>query len=279
MKSALVQVLVSLGFILFSIWLMLCLLLYFFQPRFVYYPLAGMAAAPDQAGLAYEDVSLTSADGLTLHGWYLPHPTPRATLLFLHGNGGNISHRLDKLQILHQLGLAVFIFDYRGYGRSEGKPSEHGTYLDAEAAWQHLIRDRGIPGRDIILYGESLGGAIAARLADRLEPGALVVESAFTSLTAMARHYYPYLPAGLLAPIKYPTLEYIQGVGCPLLVIHSREDGLVPYEHARRLYEAAGVSKAFLELSGDHNSAYRNSGSRYRDGLDTFISRHFGAGG
>lgn len=271
------QFLQSLAFILISVWVLLSLLLYIFQPGFVYYPLAGLAATPGQAGLAYEDVILTGAGGVSLHGWYLPHPEARATLLFVHGNGGNISHRLDKLQILHQLGLAVFIFDYRGYGRSEGRPSEQGTYEDAEAAWRYLTRDRGTPGRDIIIYGESLGAAIAARLAEHEAPGALVVESAFTSITAMARHYYPYLPVTLLARIRYPTLKYIRGVSCPVLVIHSREDEIVPMEHGRMLYQAAGDRGTFLEISGDHNSGYYTSGSRYRGGLDAFVTRLFGA--
>ena len=283
MKKIFMQLLLSLAFILVSVWLLLSLLLslllYLFQPAFVYYPLRNLAATPDRVGLAYRNVRLEAADGVALHAWYLPHPAPRATLLFLHGNGGNISHRLEKLAIYHRLGLAVLIVDYRGYGRSEGKPTEAGTYRDADAAWRYLTGRLGVEARDVVVYGESLGAAVAAWLAERHEPGALVVESAFISISAMGRHYYPYLPAGLLARIRYPTLAYIEAVRCPLLVIHSPDDEIVPYSHGRALYEAAGGPRALLEITGDHNSGFLASGDRYRAGLDDFLTGLFGPNG
>lgn len=274
MKSVLIRMAQSLILILVSVWVLLSLLLYFFQPKFVYYPYPDLVATPADAGLKYEQVNLTTSDQLRINGWFLPHMKPRATLLFLHGNGGNISHRMEKLLIFNRLGLAVFIIDYRGYGDSEGSPSEQGTYLDATAAWDYLTKERGIPENRIILYGESLGGAIASWLADRHKAGALILESAFTSIGDMGKHYYPYLPVKLLARIKYPTMEYIHNVTCPVLVIHSKTDDIVPYIQGRKLYESAQEPKSFLEISGDHNNGFMQSGQTYSNGINEFLTRN-----
>jgi fermentation-respiration switch protein FrsA (DUF1100 family) len=275
MKAALMQLLQSLLFIVVSVWILLSLLLYLFQAKFVYYPLSDIALTPTATGLAYESLTLTSPDQHTIHGWYVPHPEPRATMLFLHGNGGNISHRLDKLWIYHQLGLSVFIIDYRGYGQSSGKPSEQGTYLDAEAAWHYLIGERAIPAESIIVYGESLGAAVATWLTARYTAGALILESAFTSIEDMGKYYYPYLPVRLLTRIKYPAIDYLPNTQIPVLIIHSAADEIVPFAHGQVLYQAANDPKSFLEINGDHNSGFYLSGQLYTDGLDRFISSWF----
>jgi len=269
------QLLQSLLFILFSVCLLLSLLLYVFQSSFVYLPMLSLYATPADTGLEYEDVWLTTDDGVRIHGWFLPHPSARATLLFLHGNGGNLSHRLEKLALFRALGLQVFIIDYRGYGQSEGTPSEQGTYLDASAAWRYLTTEKKIPAEKIILYGESLGGAVAAWLGSRHRAGGLITESAFTSIADMARHYYPYLPVRLLTRIHYPVIKYITGVHFPVLIIHSPDDEIVPFAQAQALYQAANEPKTFLEISGDHNSGFLHSIERYRNGLDKFISTCF----
>jgi uncharacterized protein len=274
MKSILVRMAQSLIFILISVWVLLSLLLYIFQPKFVYYPFSSLQATPKDAGLNYEEVYLNTSDGLKIHGWFVPHENPRATLLFLHGNGGNISHRLDKLWMYNQLGLAVFIIDYRGYGLSKGSPSEQGTYLDAEAAWNYLTNQKQIPASDIIIYGESLGGAVASRLASRVEAGALIVESVFSSIADIGKHYYPYLPVSLIARYKYPVADYIQEVLYPVLVIHSPADEIIPFEMGKKVYEAANQPKDFLEITGDHNGGFLHSGDRYINGLDRFILTH-----
>jgi fermentation-respiration switch protein FrsA (DUF1100 family) len=275
MKASLIRMAQSLIFILLSTWLLLSLLLYIFQPKFVYFPYSSLQATPRDAGLAYEDIYLTTSDDLKVHGWYVPHDQPRATLLFLHGNGGNISHRLEKLRIYNQLTLSVFIIDYRGYGMSEGSPSEQGTYLDAESAWNYLTQDRHIPASDIIIYGESLGGAVATWLASRVEAGALIVESVFTSIQAMGKHYYPYLPVTLIARIKYPVIKHIKEVHSPVLNIHSPADDIVPFNMGKAVYEAANQPKDFLEITGDHNGGFLQSGQLYIDGLNRFILTHF----
>lgn len=276
MKLILIRMAQSLIFILVSAWVILGLLLYIFQPEFVYYPAGKIVATPANAGLSFEDIILTTPDQVKIHGWYVPHEHPRATLLFLHGNGGNISHRIEKLSIYNQLGLSVFIIDYHGYGTSGGSPSEKTTYMDAKSAWEYLTHDRGIPEKQIIIYGESMGSAVATWLASHVTAGALIIESAFTSIQSMGKHYYPYLPVKLLARIKYPVIDYIKKVHCPVLVIHSPQDEIVPYQQGRELYETANIPKSFLEITGDHNGGFYESGNIYKEGWDRFISTYFG---
>jgi len=267
--------LVSLIFALIGAWVFLALILYVFQPYFIYFPLRQLTATPELVGLKFESVEFYTNDGVRLHGWYIPTEDPRAVLLFLHGNTGNISHRLESLSIFNQLNLATFIFDYRGYGLSEGKPSEKGTYRDAEAALQYLTEERHVPKEQIIIFGRSLGAAVATWLASEYQAGALIAESAFTSVADMARRYYPYLPAALLTRVRYPTLSRIRKVSCPLLIVHSLTDEIVPYQHAQRLFEAAQEPKSFLELQGGHNEGFLSSGQHYITGVDQFISKYF----
>lgn len=236
----------------------LALLLYIFQSHLVFYPETGreITATPSQVGLAYEDIHLNTSDGISLHGWYIPTPQPRGTVLFLHGNAGNISHRLDSVQMFHRLGYSTLIFDYRGYGNSGGTPSEQGTYRDAEAAWRYLIEQRHIPSCRIVLFGESLGGAVAAWLAARQKPAVLVIASGFTSVPDFAQHIYPYLPVRWLARIRYDTRENLRSVAAPVLIAHSPEDEIIPFEHGRALFAAANPPKLFLELAGGHNDGF-----------------------
>jgi len=276
MTRLFLRMLQSLIFILLSVWVLLCLLLYLFQPRFVYFPYAALEATPRDVSLRYEDVFITTDDHVRVHGWFLPHESPRATLLFFHGNGGNISHRLDSLLIFHGLGLSVLIIDYRGYGRSEGRPSEAGTYSDALAAWRYLVRDRNTTGEDIVLFGRSLGSAVAVWLASRHTPRALILESGFTSTADMGRHYYPFLPVKWLTRIKYDSLTRIGSVRCPILFVHSPGDDIVPYALGRKLYAAANEPKSFLEITGGHNEGFLVSGKSYVEGLDNFLSGYAG---
>lgn len=247
------------------------MLLTLFQSRFVYHPRRDLESTPEEVGLNYQDVQLTAADGVKLHGWWVPHPSPRATVLLLHGNAGNISHRTDLLRFLHECGVDVLIIDYRGYGRSEGKPTENGTYADAMAAWRYLLDERGVsPGR-IVLHGRSLGGAVATWLAMQVEPAGLIVESSFTSARDMASQVLPVFPT-FLVRFKYNSINRIGEIDCPLLVIHSRDDDLVPHEQGRRLYEAARQPKRFVELEGGHNDGYLLSIETYTAALNAFFA-------
>jgi hypothetical protein len=247
--------------------------LFFAQSHLIYFPdyARHITVTPCDAGLAYESVEISTADGETLHGWFVPAPEATGTVLFFHGNAGNISHRMEYLSMFNGLGYNTFIFDYRGYGDSSGRPSEEGTYRDAEAAWDYLTNQRSIlPGR-IILFGESLGGAIAAWLAAREKPGLLVLASVFTSVPDVAAKLYPFLPVRLLSRFEYNTLESLNSVTCPVFVAHSPDDEIVPFEQGQALYEAAPEPRQFLELQGGHNSGFIFTRKEWAATLDDFI--------
>lgn len=247
------------------------------QSRMIYLPnmpSRAVTATPDQVGLAYEPVTFAAEDGVELDGWFLPAERPRGVLLFFHGNAGNISHRFESLQIFHDLGLSTFIFDYRGYGRSGGKTSEQGTYLDAEAARRYLVVERGIPQQNIVYFGRSLGAAIAAHLAMGQPPKALILESAFTSVPDMGARTYPFLPVRWLARFRYDTREYLTSVSSPVLILHSPQDEIIPFEFGRELFATANQPKRFSELRGGHNDGFLSSGKAYAATIDTFLSDH-----
>jgi fermentation-respiration switch protein FrsA (DUF1100 family) len=274
--SALVSVIVTAA----GAYVALLLFVWFGQSSLLYLPslpTRELAATPQSIGLAYDDVTLRTEDGVRLHGWFVPAPTPRATLLFFHGNAGNISHRLDSLRIFHELGLSVFIFDYRGYGRSDGSPSEAGTRNDARAAWRYITDTRAVPASEVVLFGRSLGAAIAAWLAGQYRPGALIVESTFTSVPDMASELYWWLPARHLARFQYATRDYLKATMCPVLVVHSPNDEIIPFHHAEALYAAAHEPKELLRLTGSHNEGFLLSGAAYTRGLDQFLTTHVGS--
>jgi pimeloyl-ACP methyl ester carboxylesterase len=217
-------------------------------------------------------VALETGDGERIHGWFVPAQSERAVLLFFHGNAGNISHRLDSLRIFHALGLSVLMIDYRGYGASTGRPSEQGTYEDALAAWRHLVEARGVePGR-IILFGRSMGGAVATWLATQHPPGALIVESTFRSVPDLAAAIYWFFPVRLLARIEYPVERLLGVVSAPVLIVHSHDDEIIPFSHGEALQAAAGPGTELLVLRGDHNTGFLQDEARYRAGLHAFFS-------
>jgi fermentation-respiration switch protein FrsA (DUF1100 family) len=249
-------------------------LVYFRQSSLIYYPnIAGrnLDASPQQIGLAFEDVELLTEDKVRLHGWFIPSDNARGTLLFFHGNAGNISHRLDSIAIFNRMNLDVFIFDYRGYGQSQGRVSETGTYLDAEAAWFYLVETRAIDADEIIVFGRSLGASIAAWLASRHRPAALILESSFSSVPSMAQRLYPFLPVKWLASFSYDTRQYVSRIDCPLLVAHSKDDEIIPYAEGRLVFAAAPADKQFLDMRGGHNDGFIATGQAYSDRLNRFI--------
>ncbi|WP_373054642.1 alpha/beta hydrolase, partial [Thioalkalivibrio sp.] len=235
-------------------------LIFLTQDRLFYLPSSNVTSTPERIGLDYEDVELVSGDGVRLHGWFLPGPEGDSpVLLFLHGNAGNIGHRLHSLQQFHELGLAVLIIDYRGYGRSAGRPDEAGTYADARAAWQYLTEERSIPAEAIVVFGRSLGAAVAAELATGVEPAAVILESAFTSAADLGARHYPWLPVRALLRHEYDTLGRIDAITAPILFAHSPQDEIVPFEQAERLHAAAGDAR-LLEMQGGHNDAFLATG-------------------
>lgn len=260
-----------------SFYVLLALMLFLFQDRMVFLsnlPGRALTATPRDAGFDYEDVTLETSDGLKLHGWYVPTVLARGVVLFLHGNAGNISHRLDSIAIFRELGLDTLIIDYRGYGQSQGKPSERGTYLDAEAAWHYLVSNRGVAAERIIVFGRSLGGAVAAWLANQYRPAALIIESSFSSALDMAHKLYPFMPVRLITRLDYPVKLYVSRLYCPLLVIHSRDDEIIPFAMAEANYNSAADPKSLLEIWGDHNNGFLLSGDHYLSGLNEFIQEN-----
>ncbi len=248
-----------------------------FQSRYVYYPklvLPVLAADPSHIGLSFESISFETCDGLRLSGWFIPKEGARGVLLFCHGNAGNIGHRLESIQLFNRLGLEIFIFDYRGYGASEGKPTEQGTYWDAEAVWRHIVKERQVGPDKVIVFGRSLGGGIAAWLAARHSPGALILESTFTSLSDIAAARYWFMPVKLLMRLKYDTADHLRRVNCPILIVHSRDDEAISFSHGQRLYEIAPEPKRFLEIAGTHNEGPTTSGVLYEEGLNKFIHQY-----
>ena len=237
----------------------------------IFFPQKDMDLGPAQQGLAREDVYFKSGGRFLLHGWFFKNPSARTTLLFFHGNAGNISHRLDKIALFYQLGLNIFIVDYRGYGKSEGIPSEEGLYEDALAAFDHLNKRPDIDKGRIIGYGESLGGTVVIDLALKRPLAALILDSCFSSAADMAAQHYPFLPAFLLKT-KMDSMNKVKDIRAPKLFIHSPDDEIVPWALAQKLYSAAQAPKTFLEIRGDHNGGYADSGDTYTAGIRDFLN-------
>ena len=266
--------LLKLIFVVAACYGLLVAFVYFSQSRMIYLPdlpSRDLTADPADIGLEYEDVTLRTSDSVDIHGWFVPGESSRV-LLFFHGNAGNISHRLESIRQFHSLGLSVFIIDYRGFGQSGGRPSEAGMNRDAIAAWEYLTGERDIDPRNIIIFGRSLGGAVAAKLASRTEPLALIVESAFTSVPDIASEIYPWLPARWLSRMRHATRDYVANVRSPVLVIHSRDDEIIPYHHGERVFESAAEPRTLLPLRGSHNDAWIRDESNYINGLRAFIA-------
>ncbi len=240
------------------------------QQKLMYFPSAEIAWTPGDLSLNYEDVQFHSGDGHELHGWFVPRTNSQKVVLICHGNGGNVGDRLQLCQLLHEAGANVFIFDYRGFGKSAGKPDEQGTYLDAVAAWA-CLQQKGYRGTDIIALGESLGGAIATELATRKELGGLVLQSTFTSMPAIGSEVYPILPVKWLCTFKYDTLSKLPKINVPVLVLHGRGDTFIKFHHAEELYAAANEPKLLRELDGNHNYALSADPEKYREAVDEFL--------
>jgi fermentation-respiration switch protein FrsA (DUF1100 family) len=266
--------LLRLGAIVALTYLSLVLLMWLFQDRLLYLPNMGREhiATPAHIGLDWQAVELTTADDLNLDAWWLPAENARAALLFLHGNAGNISHRLDSLAQFNRLGLSVLILDYRGYGKSEGKPSEAGTAMDADAGWRWLNEQSGHDPDRLVIFGRSLGAAVAAELASRTDPAALILESPFRSVPDLGQRLYPWLPVRTLARLRYPTIEYVTQRSAPLLVIHSENDEIIPFAEGRAVYEAAPSPKELLVIQGGHNTGFLQSEVIYLRGIDAFLN-------
>ena len=272
--TKILYVIVVIIVILVVIYIVSALYLFFNQASHVYFPKKEIISTPADIGLAYKDVTFKTSDGVNITGWYIPVVKQKEVILIFHGNGGNISTRLDFINLFYELGLATFIIDYRGYGKSGGSPSEEGTYLDAEAAWNYLVEKEKVSPENILIFGRSLGGPVAAWLAKDKKPKGLILDSTFTSIKDIGAEMYPYLPVRRFFKFDYNTIYYLEGVGCPVLVIHSRQDDYIPFSHAEKLFESANEPKHLLEIGGSHNNNYLESKEDYVKGIKDFISRY-----
>lgn len=258
-------------------YLAIVVLMYTTQHKLLFFPLSEVAVTPESVGIEYKDVWLTNRLETSIHGWWVPAEASPLVILFSHGNGGNLSHRVSTISIFHDMGVSSLLYDYSGYGLSQGAPSETGTYADARAAWDWLVQEQGISPDRIVLFGRSLGGAVTARLAAELaaedtKPAGLVLESTFTSVPDIAAALYPWLPVRLLARYDYDSVAALAALDLPILFAHSEDDEIVPYDLGYQLYEGYDGPKGFLPMVGGHNTGYMEMGRDYPDGLAAFFA-------
>ena len=254
------------------VYFLFLVLLLFIQNRLIFHPTKEYCAVPRDLGLKGEDVSFTTSDGMKLHGWFFHVDRDAPVMLFCHGNAGNISDRLENVKLLLEIPVNVFIFDYRGYGKSPGKPSEEGVYRDAEAAWQYIRKQRGTPAERIVFFGRSLGGAIALDVAIRHPVRAIILESTFVSLRSLVKKMFPYLLFYPFIPSKFANDRKIEKIHIPILIIHGSDDHTVPWRQGKMLYELANQPKEFWLVKGaQHTDSYEVSPLEYKRKLGNFM--------
>lgn len=258
------------GLILYGV---LLLVLTFLQSKLLYFPTRDKVA-PSQFGLSVEDVWATSSRGTQIHGWWIPYPNAKRTIIWCHGNAGNLSHRAPMLEEFRRhFQVNLLIFDYQGYGQSKGSPSEAGTYADAKAMWDWLIREKKLKPEQIVILGRSLGCAIASHLATQVNPAALILDSPFSSFVDVASAHFPWLPVRWIARFRYTTAEYTKKRSCPLLVIHSPDDEVIPFALGQKCYEEAASPKQFLKIQGTHNDGFYQSRTTYLATVKAFLAQ------
>ena len=258
-------------FTLISALILFILYVRYLESHSIFFPSKSMIGTPQDVGLDFKDIFITTEDKVKIHGWFIPSSFPSdKTLIFLHGNAGNISGRLEKIKLFHEMGLNVFIIDYRGYGKSEGKPTEEGVYKDALAAYDYVAKREDMKDKAIIIYGASLGGAIAVDLASKRKAEYLIVDSSFTNAVDMAKRIFPFVPS-ILIKTKLDSLKKIKNIQSAKLFIHSKEDEIVPFVLGEKLYDSASEPKEFLEIRGGHNDGHIYDGDKFEAGVKHFL--------
>jgi len=243
----------------------------FLEQKSLYHPDQEIPETPKNLGIAFEEINFKTADGQLLNGWFVPAKDAQATVLYCHGNAGNIYHRLHKVKFFHEMGMNFFIFDYRGFGKSSGKPAEKGLYKDARAAYDYLVSRNDVDKKKIVVYGKSLGGPIAADLCVNRQASALILEGSFASVVLRAQQLYPFLPMKVLITQKYDTLAKVKNLRIPKLIAHGRQDEVISFHHGEILFTAAAEPKQFLSFDGSHNDDLYVTSPVYKDELLKFL--------
>jgi uncharacterized protein len=243
------EILALLGAVIFAVY---GLRLFFLQSRIVFRPSREMIGSPRDCGLPFEDVVLRLAGNVKVLGWWIPGRQASKVILYLPGGIGNMNRELSTLAWLANIGVNVLTIDYPGYGEASGRPSESGCYAAADAAWRYAVQQKGIAPQDVVIFGRSLGAAIAAHAASRNECGTLVIHSGVSSVPAVAARRYPFLPVYFFCYIRFNTLKYLRRCNCPTLVMHSIADRVIPFRHGEEIFRAASSPKRFVKIPGDH---------------------------
>jgi pimeloyl-ACP methyl ester carboxylesterase len=243
------------------------------ENRLIFHPTTDIARTPRDVGLDYLDLYFTTADNVRLNGWFIPHPQASATMIWFHGNAGNIGDRVDNIKLLHdKTRISIFIFDYRGYGRSPGSSSETTTYIDGDAAMNFVRTQLQVDSKNLLIFGRSLGAAVAAEMATRHGRRAVILESPFTSISDMAKIVLPALPIGPLLSAKFDVIDKVGKITAPLLVLHGDQDEIIPFEQGQRVFAAARQPKQFYPIKGaGHNDTFIAGGDGYYERFKSFI--------
>jgi uncharacterized protein len=240
------------------------LLISHFEQKSIYFPIKAWKETPDKIKVDYEDCYIKAMDGTKLNAWYIPHPKAKTTVLFCHGNAGNISHRLFRIQFFQALEANVLMLDYRGYGKSSGRPSEKGLYQDVLAAYDYLVIERNIAGESIIAYGKSLGCAVVTELSQHREIGYLVLESPFVSVEQVAQEMITWFPMKYIIRQRYDNASKLASSGVRKLIVHGRYDEIIDFKHAETLHQLAAEPKSFIAFDGGHNDTLYVTSEAYQ---------------
>jgi len=266
------RIILDIIIIILSIYVFIIFYMFINQESYLFFPSKEYISPPKS--LSIEEIWLKTNDGEKLHAWWLETGENNKTAIFFHGNAGNISDRVSQVEILKKLNLNALLIDYRGYGKSSGQiKKEEDIYLDSLAAWNYVIKEKGVQEKDIIIWGRSLGGAAAIDLAQNKNVSAVIAESTFYSVVDMAKKQYWFLPVGLIAKYKFLSNDKIKNIKAPIMIVHSRDDEIIPFEQGKRLFDNANKQKIFLEIAGGHNSGIFESYDKYIKEIDDFLRR------
>lgn len=272
--NVLLYILLLIVVILISVYLVVVGYLFFNQKHMVFFPTLEISTTPADLNIKYEEITLAVNDTESIHGWYFPasDSSVNKAVLFCHGNAGNISNRLYTAALFQSLDIPFFLFDYRGYGKSVGSLSEENVYVDGRQCYDWLIEQKGFKPENIIIFGRSLGGAVCAELAGNVVVGGIIMESTFTSASELGQKLFPIFPIKLFLKYRFNSLAKIEKINCPVLVIHSPDDDLIPYEMGRHIFEKASQPKEFFEIEGSHNNRDYLSNPEYIEKIRSFIT-------